>query len=245
MRPTVALTGLLLLLLTGATGAVDSDARPATLIKVVLTSPRPGEKNYGSLFIVVNLERATSQVLALEIQPKTKLLARSPQGNQRIWDYAQFLTVKPKTKYTLTLTSREPFLWHGKKTKRAQWSYSTAEAAVIHPRPPQVLAWSADDPVYTHKEHFRVEPPNAQEEKTGYLYVVGVEATFNAGVNGPPIGEQERRYRRELRAYTLEAVTWLMKNHVSPQDPAVRWVPREARDYLPKAKSTRVRAGRR
>lgn len=93
--------------------------------------------------------------------------------------------------------------------------------------PPPVLEWSADDPVWTNQAHFRVEPPDRRQAKQ-YDFVVTICATFNAGVNGPPIAEQKRRYEQELREYTKEAIAHLEKNNVDIRKSRILWLPEDA-----------------
>lgn len=232
MRPIWVLAWLLILL-TGCAFAKKTTPRPANPVKIVLAAPEPDEKNYGQNQIVINLDRPTKQEFTLAIEPKTKLFTRQTVGDQRIWNYAEYLTVKPKTKYTLTLTSDQAFIWRGKPTKKAQWSYFTASASIIHPTfPKSNSGWaSADDPVWTNQAHFRVEPPDPRQEKQ-YDFIVTVAATFNAGVNGPPIAEQKRRYQKELQTYTQEAVAHLKKNRVEISKSRILWLPEDAQTLV-------------
>ncbi len=89
------------------------------------------------------------------------------------------------------------------------------------------LEFSADDPVFVTKEHFSVHLPAASDAEN-YDLVVTLFATFNAGVNGPPIEEQLQTYNEELKAYKKEALDWLKQNSVDPATYQVKWIPEEA-----------------
>jgi len=95
------------------------------------------------------------------------------------------------------------------------------------PSTDEPLEFSADDPVFTLKEHFSVSLPQASEEKE-YDLVVALFATLNAGVNGPPIEEQLEAYNQELKIYKKEALDWLGENNVNPETYRIKWVPEEA-----------------
>lgn len=91
---------------------------------------------------------------------------------------------------------------------------------------------SADDPIFITKDHFAVEPPSASGANQ-YDMTVTVFATFNAGVNGPPIAEQEATYQAELKQYTREAYDWLKENNIDLNIYRIKWVPEEAQNLIP------------
>jgi len=74
---------------------------------------------------------------------------------------------------------------------------------------------------YNETDHYKIENPSKQ----GYDLTITLYAIFNAGVNGPPIKEQEKEYKRQLKAYRIEALNWLKKNGINPTDIKIEWIP--------------------
>ena len=139
-------------------------------------------------------------------------------------------TLKPNTTYKIRLDSNKSFVFSSTKTKSLLWQFTTGAdiAEVIGDM--NFGDFFQKNPLarYTpfENEHFRIDWPNEQDVTTVTLF-----ATFNAGVNGPPIEDQEKAYQNEIRTYKQEALKWINDQGVDPNSLKIVWFPEEATNY--------------
>lgn len=209
----------------------------AELNSVVFLQPATDTKNYcyASWIRMVCADNEIAQDFTLKLDPPVAYEYFAAY-NSAVWFLKKEL--KPKTTYKATLSSPTPFLFHGQKVQQITWSFKTADAKtlkdhkkyiVFHP----TMRESADDPSYfdTYDNgHFKLElieiaDPN---NTTKYDIAITLYATYNAGVNGPPLEEQWAEYKRQLRQYKNEALNWLRQKSYDPASLRIKWMPSEA-----------------
>lgn len=69
-------------------------------------------------------------------------------------------------------------------------------------------------------EHFVINPPDNQGK-----YVINLNISFNAGVNGPPIEEQKKVYNQIVSQYKKEAYEWVKNKGLDPDKIAIVFEP--------------------
>lgn len=62
-------------------------------------------------------------------------------------------------------------------------------------------------------------------DKSGFDLSITLHATYNHGLNGPPIEEQWADYQKELKQYKQEALDWIKSKNVDPAKLKIEWAP--------------------
>ncbi len=87
------------------------------------------------------------------------------------------------------------------------------------------VGFGFDDPIFKRTSDYSIDPPS---DPNKYDITIRVFAIFNAGVNGPPIEEQEKTYNEQLKQYKSEALDWIKQQEIDPNDLKIEWVPADA-----------------
>ena len=78
----------------------------------------------------------------------------------------------------------------------------------------------------TTQQNFSIKLADQQD----FDLEINLNATFNAGVNGPPIEDQEKLYKQELTQYKKEALAFIESKGFKVEKIKIYWVPKEAKN---------------
>ncbi len=136
----------------------------------------------------------------------------------------------PNTSYTITINSKKSFTDISEtKTNQHTWQFTTGTGSVEEIFDTNFDEFYAKYPLaefLPHRtDHYKIEGPDEDDSYTIILYAI-----FNAGINGPPIEEQEKVYKEELRNYKNEALEWIISKDIDPNSLKLQWIPKEAKD---------------
>jgi hypothetical protein len=137
-----------------------------------------------------------------------------------VWFFPVTKTWKEFSQYNLTLSSSEYFLFDGKRTKSISWHFTTADK--------QSLAEQVEDiPFDPLRPLQSLTPHEGDNFKIDYpekgVFTIHLIGTFNAGVNGPPIEEQRKRYYQEIAQAKNNALSWMKSICQDPNKIKIKW----------------------
>lgn len=202
--------------------------------EITFLQPATNCKNYAyALWLRTAFSQPITQDFTLQLTPPIKI---DPWKGKYVMVWYLQKNLQPKTTYTATLISNKPFLFKNKTCQSITWSFTTAskKAQQAHLRfeafNPDGL--SAEDPAFPfgdspYDDHLKIDEPETPD-KGRYDIVITLYAILNAGINGPPMAVQEAEYRRQLRLYKKEALSWLKQLGYDPASLRIKWLPEEA-----------------
>ncbi len=159
---------------------------------------------------------------------------KTPQYSVNKKDKKLFFTFKdalnPDTTYHIILNAKKPFVYLNQKTNSIDWQFTTSTGTFEEINDMNFGDFFEKNPLARstpfENDHFRIDWPDDE----GFTPIT-LFATFNAGVNGPPIKEQEKAYHEELKTYRNEALEYIKSKGVDPNSLEIQWIPEEAKDY--------------
>jgi len=196
-------------------------AKPLQIIKI---TPGSNDKFVGlDTQIMVEFDRKYwLNRFDIVVGPEITNYKLSKKGNKFVVTFSENL--KSNQTYNVNLSSNITVLYESKKTKNINFSFTTAEGLTEELYDANLEDYYQKYPLTKvtpyQNEHFGIDWPNDQG-----VTIITLNAIFNAGVNGPPIEEQEANYKAELSQYKQEALDWIKSKGVDPDKIQIQWSP--------------------
>lgn len=213
----------LILALFGWGAKSVSAKKPEVLPVITEFMPEPDEPSYDTSWISVTFSKPVDRSFSIALSPREgKLTKLWFNGKTRLrWCHPLGLTWQPNTKYQVTLKSRGYFIWKGQKLRTLAWSFTTSSkqalAEVI-----QNMPFDPEDPLRYFP--FPLNQSNfIIERKQKKVYKIELIGTFNAGVHGPSIAEQKKKYYAEIAQAKKDALSWMEDNGQDPKKVKISW----------------------
>jgi hypothetical protein len=217
---------ILLISLVTFTNAVTSK-KPVNSQKSILAilqlNPKPGEQKFYEE-VSVEFDRTVCQSFSLKTRPKEldRLSLIKFDGHTRFtWYHPVCKGWRPNTKYQVTLTSPDYFIYQDRPIKNLSWNFTSASKRVLDevnndipfdPENPFCLV-----PFPIKKGNFIID----QSDKKHYqIYLSG---SFKAIPDGELTPEQRKAYNIEIEKAKKDALRWLRDGGQDPAKVKIKW----------------------